>query len=175
MKTLRFFTLFICFCAVFTLVGCGEKELASAKITRDDQRTGGSYSFVYDSHLRTVTIGGEGEVIQYSQANIAEGLEEGTRIGLKITAPDENLDLSTATLEMNGVHYASKDFLEVINGQRQRFFTIQPLVSEVDKELKLVICWADGAKEQEYKIVVADGTKFMTKDGKVPEGDENSK
>ncbi len=175
MKTVRFFALFMCFCAIFTLSGCGEKELPSAKITRDDQRTGGSYSFVYDSHLRTITVGGEGEVVQFSQADVTKGLEEGTRIGLKVTAPDESLDLSNATLEMNGVHYSSDDFLEVINGQKQRFFTLQPLVSKDDKEIKFVVCWAEGTKEQEYKIIVADGTKFMTKDGKLLEDDQKSK
>lgn len=166
MKT-KILALFMCFCAIFLLYGCGDKELPSAKITRDDLRTGGSLSFVYDKNERTVTIGGRGEVVQYSSADEARGLEEGTRVGLKITAPDEEIDLSTATLEMNGVHYSSSNFLETINGQKQRFFEIQPLVSENDDKIELKICWSEGTKEQTYQIVVARGTKFMNRSGEI--------
>ena len=164
---MKILTFLLSFCAIFTLFGCGEKELPSAKITRDDARTGGSLSFVYDKKERTVTIGGRGEVVQYSSADETSGVEEGTRVGLKITAPDEKVDLSTATLEMNGVHYSSSNFLETINGQKQRFFEIEPLVSENDEKIELKICWAEGTKEQVYQIVIAPGTKFLDKNGEI--------
>ncbi len=167
MKNVKILAILMCFCAIFSVYGCGERELPSAKITRDDARTGGTLSFVYDKNERTVTIGGMGEVVQYSAADEANGVEEGTRVGLKITAPDEDVDLSSATLEMNGVHYSSSDFLETINGQKQRFFEIQPLVSEDDKKIELKICWSEGTKEQTYQILIAPGTKFMTKTGQV--------
>lgn len=157
----KIFLLLLCLVSVFTLAGCGDKEISSASIVRDDARTGGSYSFVYDKKERLITIGGEGEVIQYSSANLAEGVDAGCRIGLKVTAPDEVSDLEDATLEMNGVNYSSGDFLEEINGQKQRFFVIQPLVSEEDKEIGFSVKWQNGTKKQQYKIVIAPGTKFM--------------
>lgn len=165
MKKLKGLLVFLCLTCVLLSAGCGDKELPSAKIVRDDQRTGGSLSFVYDSRDRVVYIGGEDEVIQYSTANEEKGYGEGTRIGLKVTAPDEDLDLENATLEMHGINYSSGDFLETINGQKQRFFNIYPLVSKDDKEIYFTVKWQDGTKKQEYKIVVVDGTKFMQSDG----------
>ncbi len=161
MKKLRLFVLFLCVVSAVCLSGCGDKELSSAKIERDDARTGGSYSFVYDKKERIITIGGEGEVIQYSSENLAEGVAAGCRIGLKVSAPDDAQDVEDATLEMNGVSYSSGDFLEVINGKKQRFFVIQPLVSEEDKDIGFSVKWQDGTKRQHYKIKIVDGTKFM--------------
>ncbi len=169
-KIFKFVLIFVlCVFPTLFLGGCGGKELSSATITRDDARTGGSLSFVYDKNLRTIQIGGEGEVVQYSSENLGKGIEEGCRVGLKVTAPDESLNLENATLEMNGVHYSSGDFLETINGQKQRFFNIYPLVSENDEKIKFIVCWEDGTKEQEYEIIIMDGTRFMNKDGSVSE------
>lgn len=153
----------ICLLIFSTLLfaGCGNKELEAAKIVRDDARTGGSLSFVYDKNQKTVFVGGEGEIVQYS----TDGESEGNRVGLKIFAPNEKIDLSDASLKMNGVNYSN--FLETINGQKQRFFNIYPIVSENDKEISFTITWASRTKEQKYKLVVVDGTKFMKKDGTV--------
>lgn len=167
MKKFKVFVVFICLFTVFLSAGCGGRDLPPAKITRDDARTGGSLSFVYDKNLKTIYVGGEEEVVQYSSANEEKNLSEGCRIGLKVVAPDVELDVSNATLEMNGVNYSSGDFLEIINGQKQRFFNIYPLVSKEDEEIKFCITWEEGAKKQEYKIVLATGTKFMQKDGSV--------
>lgn len=139
----------------------------SASIVRDDLRTGGSLSFVYDKSQRVIYIGGEDEIVQFSEADETKGLAEGCRIGLKVTAPNENIDLNTATLEMNGINYSSGNFLETINGQKQRFFNIYPIVSKEDDTIKFSITWQDGTKEQEYKIVMVSGTKYMQKDGSV--------
>lgn len=151
----------------FISFGCGSKELDSASIVRDNLRTGGSLSFVYDKSQRVVYVGGEDEVVQFSEADESKGLSEGCRIGLKVTAPDENLDLETATLEMNGVNYSSGNFLETINGQKQRFFNLYPLVSKEDDEIKFSVTWQDGTKQQDYKIIMVSGTKYMQKDGNV--------
>lgn len=158
---------FVCLFATLALAGCGDVELESATITRDDARTGGSLSFVYDSKERTIHIGGEGEVVQYSSADESKGISEGCRVGLKVTAPDESLDISDATLEMNGVKYASGDFLETVNGQKQRFFNIYPLVSEDDMQVNFIVKWADGTAKQEYKVIIVEGTSFADKDGDV--------
>lgn len=148
------------------IFGCG-KKLPSATIVRDDARTGGSLSFVYDKNQRTISIGGEGEVLQYVSASEEKGYEEGNRVGLKITAPDEKLDLSTAKLEMNGIAYSAGSFLETINGERQRFFEIFPIFSEDNRETCLKIVWEEGAEKQNYRITIVSGTKFMDKDGNI--------
>lgn len=169
MKKMRFPVVLLCMLLLLPFIscGCGSKELESASIVRDDARTGGSLSFVYDKSQRIVYIGGEDEVVQYSEADETKDLSEGCRIGLKITAPNESLDLSTATLEMNGINYSSGNFLESINGQKQRFFNIYPIVSQEDDTVNFSITWQDGTKKQEYKIVVVSGTKFMQKNGSV--------
>lgn len=147
--------------------GCGKKAVGSANIVRDDARVGGSLSFVYDKDKREVHIGGEGEVVQYSLADASLGFDEGCRIGLKITAPDDKVDLATASLKMNDIRYAMGDFLEKINGEPQRFFTIYPKVSKEDDKVEFCISWGEKIKKQEYKIIIEKGTKFMDKDGNV--------
>ncbi len=147
--------------------GCGKKEVESAKITRDDARVGGTLSFVYNKDTRKVKLGGDGEVVQYSDANDTLGFDEGCRIGLKITAPDTALNLETASLKMNDVRYSMGNFLEKINGEPQRFFTIYPEVSKEDNTIELSIVWGEKIKKQDYKIEIAKGTKFMDKDGNI--------
>ncbi len=147
--------------------GCGKKAVDSANISRDDARVGGSLSFVYNKDKREAYIGGEGEVVQYSLANDTLGFDEGCRVGLKITAPDGEIDLETASLKMNGVRYAMGDFLAKVNGEPQRFFTIYPKFSKEDKSVNLCISWGDKVKKQEYKVIIEDGTQFMDKDGNV--------
>lgn len=167
MKKIKVLLIFVSFVLILSCTACGDRNVSSAKIIRDDARTGGSLSFVYDAHQKTVFVGGEEEIVQFSSADELKNLEEGCRIGIKIFAPDEVSDISNATLEMNGVNYASGDFLEQINQQKQRFFTIYPMFSKEDMEVKFSITWQDGTKSQEYKILVLDGTKFMQKDGTV--------
>lgn len=147
--------------------GCGKKEVGSAKITRDDARVGGTLSFVYNKDTRKVHIGGEGEVIQYTLANDSLGFDEGCRVGLKFIAPDDKIDLATASLKMNDVRYAMGDFLEKINDEPQRFFTIYPKFSKEDDEVEICVSWGDKVKKQEYKIIIEKGTKFMDKDGNI--------
>lgn len=166
MKKMKIFVFFMCFFSIFCFAGCNQ-ELPPAKITRDDARTGGSLSFVYDSNNRTIFVGGQDEVVQFSSRDEERNLSEGCRVGLKVTAPDEQLDLSSATLEMNGVTYSSGEFLESVNGQKQRFFNLYPIVSKDDNETKFSVIWQEGACEQEYKLVVLPGTKFMIKNGEL--------
>lgn len=166
MKKKVFLLSILCVFMMTTLCGCG-KNLESASVTRDEARTGGSLSFVYDKENRSIYIGGEGEVIQYSSADESRGLGEGCRVGFKVTAPNEELDLTTAKMEMNGVNYSAPDFLESIDGQLQRFFYLYPSISKEDEKVEFCVTWQDGAKEQCYKIFVVEGTKFMDKDGNV--------
>ncbi len=147
--------------------GCGKKGVDNATITRDDARVGGSLSFVYNKDKREVIVGGDGEIVQYSSKNDTLGFDEGCRIGLKITAPEGDFDLKTASLKMNDIRYAMGDFLTQINGEPQRFFVIYPKVSKEDDVVKFSIAWSDKTKRQDYKLIVAEGTKFMDKDGNV--------
>ena len=136
---------------------------------RDDARVGGSLSFVYDQKERLVTVGGKDEVVQYYDADEIKKLDAGCRIGLKVTAPDENLNVENAVLEMNGVVYSSGEFLENVDGQKQRFFNIYPVVSKEVPSVSFSIKWQDGTKKQTYKMVVENGTKFLNKNSEVEE------
>lgn len=158
----------MCFAMLSVLsFGCGKKAVDSANITRDDARIGGSLSFVYNKDKREVLVGGEGEVIQYSSKNDSLGFDEGCRVGLKITAPEGDFDLKTASLKMNDVRYAMGDFLTQINDVPQRFFVIYPKVSKEDDVVEFSIAWSDKTKRQDYKLIVEDGTKFMDKEGNI--------
>ena len=165
MKKISYMMFPICCLLLFMCVGCNDKNLDSATITRDDARTGGSLSFVYNKDDRVVYVGGVDEVVQFSSADESRNLTEGCRVGFKVSAPEEEVDVSNAVLEMNGVNYSSGEFLESQNGQKLRFFNIYPLFSKEDRRAKFKITWQEGTKAQEYKIEVIEGTKFMTKDG----------
>ncbi len=162
----RFCLMLLIICCVFALAGCS-KKLDSASITRDDARVGGSLSFVFDKNERKIFVGGEGEVLQFSTADETLGLEEGNRIGLKITAPTELLDVSTAKLEMNGVNYSADDFLEMVGGQPQRFFNLYPTFTKDDAKAKFCVIWQEGTAKQCYEVFINEGTRFMDKDGNV--------
>lgn len=165
MKKIKYFIVFFGILVTATLFGCNNKKLESATITRDDLRTGGTLSFVYDKKQRVVYVGGEDEVVLFSAEDEVKGVDKGCRVGIKVFAPNENLDLTTATLEMNGVNYSSDDFLESVNGQPQRFFNLYPLFSKEKKAVKFAIVWQDGTEKQEYKIEIIKGTRFMNEDG----------
>ncbi len=163
----KIFLVVLCFVFIFGSSGCGQKEVASAQIFRDDARVGGSLSFVYDQKERTLFIGGKDEVVQFSQTDEVKNLNAGCRVGLKVVAPDEVDEVDDATLEMNGVNYSSDDFLEKVNGQKQRFFNIYPTFSKNDNKVEFVLKWNGKVKKQTYKIVVENGTKFMDAEGNV--------
>lgn len=167
MKKLRILIVFLCLINILTLSACTNKNLPSANIMRDEARTGGSLSFVYDKNQKTVFVGGDEEIVQFSSADELRNLPEGNRVGIKVIAPQESLDLSNASLEMNGVNYSSADFLESINGENQRFFYLFPIVSKDKPTVKFAVTWQEGTKKQEYKLTVVKGTRFMQKDGSV--------
>lgn len=167
MKMLKVMLIVLCLgCAVFA-IGCGDKELPTAKITRDEARVGGSLSFVFDKNEGVVYVGGEDEYLTYTTGDESKGYAEGNRVGLKVTAPDVELDLDNAVLEMNDVTYSAGDFLESINGVNQRFFYIYPSFDKKNNEATFSITWQEGTKQQEYRVIVVDGTKFLNKDGEI--------
>ena len=161
-KILLFLSIFL---SVFVFAGCENREISSAKVFRDDAKVGGSLSFVYDKNDRKIFVGGEGEVVQFSQGN--EIFDSGTRVGLKVVAPNEQLDLSSAKLEMNGINYAADEFLERVNGDLQRYFVTYPLVSKQNSNVKFCVTWSEGIKKQCFEMRVVDGTKFMDENGEI--------
>lgn len=163
MKKVRKIALGMCFLMIFCLFGCG-KDVESAKISRDDERVGGSLSFVYDKKERLISVGGEGEVLQYSDGNIEKGYAEGNRVGLKVTCPDIDLNLENSKLMMNGRTYSVGDFYQTVDGQKQRFFNIYPAFSQDDRVVFFSVVWDSNIKEQKYKIEVVDGTIFGQKE-----------
>lgn len=163
MKKVRKIALGMCFLMIFCLFGCG-KDVESAKISRDDERVGGSLSFVYDKKERLISVGGEGEVLQYSDGNIEKGYAEGNRVGLKVTCPDVDLNLENSKLMMNGRTYSVGDFYQTVDGQKQRFFNIYPAFSQDDRVVFFSVVWDSNIKEQKYKIEIVDGTIFGQKE-----------
>lgn len=167
MKKIKILLILLCFLSISFCAGCTDKVLPSAQIFRDDARIGGSLSFIYDQQSRKIYVGGIDEVVQFSLADESKNLSEGNRIGFKIVAPNDVTNIDSATLEMNGVSYVADDFLEEINGQKQKFFNIYPLVSKEDTKVEFSIKWQDKTKKQSYLLIVQDGTKFLTKEGEI--------
>lgn len=166
MKKKIFVLVWLCL-GMMCLYGCGTKKLDNASIVRDEARVGGSLSFVYDKGKSVVYLGGENEVVQFSAKDESRNLEAGNRIGIKVVAPDEKLDFEGASLEMNGITYSAKEFLETVGGNVQRFFYIYPYFSKDDDVVRFCVKWQDGVKEQCYKLVVVEGTKFMDEFGEI--------
>lgn len=162
MKKFRKIAFGMCFLILFCLFGCG-KSIESATIVRDDERVGGSLSFVYDKRERLVSIGGDGEILQYSEGNIEKGYDEGNHVGIKVIAPEVDFDIENSKLKMNGRTYSMGEFYQTVDGQKQRFFNLYPIFTESDKEVYFSINWDNGIEEQKYKIVIADGTSFEKK------------
>lgn len=157
--------LFVLIFSMIFLASCGGKEISSAYITRDEEFVGGNLSFVYDEKLREIYVGGEGEFIQHYDADLSKNWTEGNRIGLKVESPSEIKNFEKATLEMNGVTFV--DMFVKINGQRQNFFNIYPIVTPKTKEIVFKITWDETIEPQTYKIKIVEGTKLLDKEGKV--------
>ena len=139
--------------------GCGTKTYTSASIMRDEAHTGGNISFIYDEHTRNIYFGGEGEFLQYYSADEVKGLDEGYRVGIKVTAPSEVKNLDDTILEMNGNKY--NDIFEKIENQPQNYFYIYPTFSEKTKEINFKITWTQMSKPQKYKVILNEKTKFL--------------
>ncbi len=167
MKMLKVVLIMLCLSCAVLASGCGDKQLPSAKITRDEARVGGSLSFVFDQNDGVVYVGGKDEYLSYTTGDESKGYAEGNRVGLKVTAPDVELDLENAVLEMNDVTYSAGDFLESVNGENQRFFYIYPSFDKKNNEVSFSITWQEGTKAQEYRVIVVEGTKFLNQNGEI--------
>lgn len=166
-KKCNFLAFFICFLMIFTLFGCNNKEIDYATLKRDDANIGGSLTFVYDSSAHIAYFGGENQVVQYYDANVLNNNTAGCRVGVKIIAPTDIKDFSKATLIMNKIEYTEGSFLETVDGEIQNFANIYPVVSPDANKIKFIIKWGDKIKEQEYEIIIVEGTLFMNEKGEV--------
>lgn len=146
---------------MFALVGCGETSFSYNRIERDAYNTGGNVTFEYDEYSHTAYFGGEGEVIEWYEADIAKGWEEeGNRVGIKIFVPSGVDDYKSATAVLGDEKLEYDDF---ILGEENKYALFQPIVSEQNSILTLKIKWQDSAAEQTYNIVIRNGTIFMGK------------
>lgn len=158
------FKVFVAFLLVFPLimVGCGGSAVGNANVVRDSEMTGGTLSFEYNKGTREIFFGGEGEVIQFYEADILKGWNEsGNRLGLILQVPGEVTDFETGTLTLQGKTMTAGSFYRTVNGEKIGEVALYPLVKENEKGIEIKITWQDGAKEQVYKIVIKNGTQLM--------------
>lgn len=159
MKKLSFILVIFLFACV--LVGCGDKTVDYAEIYRDDFKTGGDITFEYDKLNHIAYFGGENEVIQYYKEDIAKGWnKEGYRIGIKLYPPMKLTNYQSANAKLGKEEYSNGSFYKKINEQNfvAEFY---PIIDENTKEVELKIVWQDGISEQNYKIVIKEGTKYI--------------
>ena len=158
MKKLQVFVLIIFVGICLVLFGCEKKSFSYSRVYRDEYLTGGDLDFSYDECTHTAYFGGENQVVQYYEADIAKGWDEaGCRIGIKIYVPSNVKDCQSGQVKVNDKEY--KDVLNKTEGYLQIF----PLVSENEQEFKIKIIWEEGTQEQYYYIYFEKGTIFMEK------------
>ena len=150
--------IFIC---LFVISAC-QQDLPYQKLSRDDEMTGGSLTFVYDNESHTGFFGGEGEIVQFYNADIAKGWkEDGCRVGVSLTAPSEVTDYESGSLWVDGEKIQGGEFYQTVGENKVGRVVLTPLVSEEKREIEIKVEWSDGIPEQVYKIQIKDGTQFM--------------
>lgn len=131
------------------LAGCGQK-LPEFNVMRDVYSTGGDISFLWVNDAKTAYFGGENEVIQYYEQDIAKGfLKAGNRVGLKIVFSEKISDLGSLTFkigkeEINGEEVATKIDDEVV------YFQLFPIVESAGQRIEIKIDY----KGKKDKIIV---------------------
>ena len=160
MKKLPVLILIIFIGIGLVLSGCGEKTFAYSRIYRDDYLTGGDLNFKYDERTHTAYFGGENQVVQYYEPDIAKGWKDaGCRIGIKIYLPSDVEDYQSGQVEINGNKLENDKIVNEEGGYLQLF----PLVSENEQDFQIKIIWQDGTQEQNYYVYIEKGTIFMGK------------
>ena len=150
---------FILILPIIFCTGCNN-SLPLAKVSRDSELTGGNLSFSVIENK--IYFGGEGEFVQFYEANIAKGWEvSGNRVGIVLTAPAGVNEFDTGTLTMQGKTISSGVFYSTVNGEKIGKVALYPLVSSDEREVEIKITWQDGTAEQSYKVIINDKTNFM--------------
>lgn len=154
------FILLLLVCSLF-LSGCDKKSFSYSTLTRDSYNTGGNLSFSYDSQTQTAYFGGEGEVVQFYDIDIAKGwTEKGCRVGVVLNLPTELKDYKSATATINNKKLTSQNFIVEIDSQTT-LAIFQPIVNQENNLIDIKITWAENTKSQNYTIVIKEGTLFM--------------
>ncbi len=158
MKQFSIIVLLMLLC--LTLTGCQSKDLPYSTMSRDNYNTGGDLTFVYDDATHTAYFGGDGEVVQYYQTNIAKGwTEEGCRVGVMLNLPANIDDYSSGKTQIGDAELSSEEYIIQENDNIYAIF--QPIVSPENRVITLEITWQDGTAPQTYTIVIEKGTIFM--------------
>ena len=161
MKLLKYSFIFITIFFSLFLSGCQNKDLIQPKVMQDIYKTGGNLSFNYDETTHTIIFGGEDEIIQFYQEDIARGWnEKGCRIGFQMIVPKEVEDFKSGSANLDGEELLPTQYIDLHEGQTL-VATFQPIVTPQKSNLTLKIKWEDGKNEQVYHIVIKKGTLFM--------------
>ncbi len=154
----------ICLFAIalcLSLTGCQDKNLPYSSVTRDQYNTGGTLSFEYDPISHVAYFGGEGEIVQYYEQDIAKGWTvAGCRVGVMIAIPQNIKDIDSGKAIVDSQTLTADKFIQ-INEEMGDYALFQPLVNEDKKEIILEITWQEGIAPQTYKIIIKEGTLFM--------------
>ncbi len=150
------------FAFLFLLTGCGKSNFDYSNVTRDEYNTGGNLTFVYDDVAHVATFGGEGQVIQYYEADITKGwLDAGNRVGIQILAPSGVKNFETSTAKIGDEVIKGDKFYKRINGENSNIAQFFPILSENNREIAIKITWEDNSEEQTYYVVAHEKSIFM--------------
>ena len=154
------FAILLVFASLF-LYGCNKKEFSQPLLARDKYNTGGNLTFFYDHQAHIAYFGGEGEIVQFYQEDIAKGwTEKGCRVGVSMSIPNDLKGYKSATAKVNGKELSSNDFIVEI-GDQTAIAEFQPIVSEDNRIIDIKITWEEESQPQEYKIIIKEGTLLM--------------
>ena len=158
--------LFLIFAIILILPFCSgcDKTFEMAEVSRNNEQTGGALSFEYNKFAGKITFGGEGEVVQFYEANLAKGwTEEGARVGIKIKAPEGLDNYEAIKVWVDGTENPPYFKHSYVVGQKTGEIELSPKVEDVEKEIEVKISWQSGSNEQKYLINFAKGTLLMKK------------
>ena len=152
--------LFLCLVSL-CFYGCDKKSISQSELTRDNYNTGGNLSFYYDQQTQVAYFGGEGEVVQFYQEDIAKGWTgKGCRVGVSLLIPPELKDFKSSSAEIDGKSLNANDFIIEVN-EEMSFAQFQPIVSKENSTVEIEITWEENTQSQTYKIIIQEGTIFM--------------
>lgn len=129
------------------------------EIERDTYSTGGDISFLWDSVGKIAYFGGENEILQYYEMDIAKGiLKSGNRVGVKLILSKNIKDISSLTFkidkeEINADTVATKIDGEVI------YFQLFPLVESAGQTIKVGLEYK--GEKDEFYIKIHEKTILM--------------
>lgn len=163
MKKIGLFLIVILVAMIF--VGCGNKNFSYPVVYRDDYNTGGNINFEYQPISHTIIFGGENQVIQYYDKNIAKCWnEEGNRVGFKMIPPTDLDNYQSGFALINDKKLSSDEFYKLKNEDGTLIAEFCPIVDENNRDIIIKITWQEGIEEQIYHLKIKNGTIFNKKE-----------